>query len=83
MDNPRGYFISLDVPKAAGRWLRKRGSRCYPDKAGATFPYGIEPEDKNIRLHPRFQHLELASAIEMCTCIELVALKILLNEVNR
>jgi DNA-binding transcriptional MocR family regulator len=86
---PRGgYFISLDVPEGCARKVvtKAREAGVTLTKAGATFPYGIEPEDKNIRLAPSFPTpAELASAIEIvCTCIELVALeKILLNEVNR
>ena len=44
--------------------------------AGATFPYGKDPENKNIRLAPTFPELaELESAMDVfVTCVELASL---------
>ena len=86
MEPHEGRLISFDVKVMPEGGCKAREAGVTLTKAGATFPYGIEPEDKNIRLAPSFPTpAELASAIEIvCTCIELVALeKILLNEVNR
>ncbi len=78
--NPRGgYFISLDVPTGCAKKVvakaKEAGVTLTP--AGATYPYGIDPDDKNIRLAPSFPPMaELTQAIEIvCTCIELVALE--------
>ena len=51
-----GYFVSLDVlPGAAARVValaREVGLKLTP--AGATFPYGRDPGDANIRIAPTF-----------------------------
>ena len=46
-------------------------------KAGATFPHGKDPHDRNIRLAPSFPSLEqIKQAMELvATCVELVALE--------
>ena len=76
--NPHGgYFISLDtLPGCANKVISKAtaaGVELTP--AGATFPYGKDPEDKNIRLSPTFPPLaELEQAMELVAlCIELVS----------
>jgi len=45
--------------------------------AGATFPYGKDPEDKNIRLSPTFPPLsELKQAMELVVlCVQLVSVE--------
>lgn len=77
---PRGgYFISLDTkPGLASEIIRMAGDvgvKLTP--AGATFPYGKDPEDTNIRIAPTFPGLaELSQAIDvLVTCIELATLK--------
>ena len=68
-----GYFISLDVyPGTAKRvyeMMCELGVNLTP--AGATFPYGRDPEDKNLRIAPTFppiDELKLASeALALCT----------------
>ena len=68
-----GYFISLDVlPGTAKRvyeMMCELGVNLTP--AGATFPYGKDPEDKNLRIAPTFpplDELKLASeALALCT----------------
>ncbi len=77
---PRGgYFISLDVlPGTAKRVVElcaAAGVQMTP--AGATFPYGIDPEDKNIRIAPTFPSVsEIEQAAELlCLCVRLAALE--------
>ena len=45
--------------------------------AGATFPYGVAPNDSNIRIAPSFPPVtELEQAIAVfCTCLKLAALE--------
>jgi DNA-binding transcriptional MocR family regulator len=49
--------------------------------AGATFPYGKDPENTNIRLAPTFPGLaELEIALDVfVTCVELASLNAELN----
>ena len=45
--------------------------------AGATFPYGKDPQDSNIRIAPSLppvEELEQAVAV-LCTCLKLAALE--------
>ena len=81
---PRGgYFISLDVlPGTAKRVydMMKRAGVTLTG-VGATFPYGIDPEDKNLRLAPTYPCKEdLALSCEVLTVvIRLAALEYILN----
>ncbi|MCL2747653.1 MAG: aminotransferase class I/II-fold pyridoxal phosphate-dependent enzyme [Oscillospiraceae bacterium] len=77
---PRGgYFISLDVfPGTAKRvvaLLKQAGVTV--TGAGATWPYGRDPEDKNIRIAPSYPPVsELCTAMELlCVCAKLAALE--------
>jgi len=78
-----GYFISFNtMPGTAKRALQlcaEAGVTFTP--AGATFPYGKDPEDSNIRIAPSLPPLtELEQAMAVfCTCIKLAALEKLLN----
>lgn len=73
-----GYFISLDVmPGCAGHvnsLLAELGVTMTP--AGATFPYGRDPVDSNLRIAPTYPtEIELKLASEMlCLCVKLAAL---------
>ena len=70
-----GYFISIDVMDGCAaetvRLAGEAGVKLTP--AGATFPYGRDPRDRNIRLAPTMPSIEeLNSAMEVfCTCLEL------------
>ncbi len=77
---PRGgYFISLDVPSQCARrtveLCKEAGVVLTP--AGATHPYGVDPEDKNIRIAPTFPpEQELQTAAELlCLCVKLASLE--------
>jgi DNA-binding transcriptional MocR family regulator len=78
-NSPRGgYFISLDTRPGLATTIismaADAGVKLTP--AGATFPYGRDPENKNIRLAPTFPELaELESAMDVfVTCVELASL---------
>jgi len=77
--NPRGgYFISLDAPdncaKEALRLAAEAGVRFTP--AGATYPYGVDPRDRNIRIAPTVPSLgEIDTAIHvLALCIKIAYL---------
>ena len=82
---PRGgYFISLDVlPGTAKRVfsLMKDAGVTLTD-VGATFPYGIDPEDKNLRIAPTYPtDADLAKATEiLVAAVKIAALEKLINE---
>jgi len=76
-DPQGGYFISLNtLPGCAEKVISKAtAAGVVLTPAGATFPYGKDPEDKNIRLSPTFPPLEeLKKAMELVAlCVELVS----------
>ena len=81
---PRGgYFVSLDtMPGTAKRALTLCAEAgVVMTSAGATFPYGIDPNDSNIRIAPSLPPVEeLEKAMDVfCTCIKLAALEKLIN----
>jgi len=77
---PRGgYFISLNVPDGCAK---RTYSLCKEagltlTNVGATFPYGIDPRDRNLRIAPTFPSTEnLAKACEvLCVCVKLAAIE--------
>ncbi|MGW2217218.1 aminotransferase class I/II-fold pyridoxal phosphate-dependent enzyme [Nonomuraea sp. NPDC001684] len=74
--SPRGgYFISLEVPHAAEVVARAKAAGIALTPAGATHPYGQDPEDRTIRIAPTFPELdELEQAIDgLAVCVRLVA----------
>ena len=74
-----GYFVSLNaLPGTAKRtWQLCREAGVVMTNAGATFPYGNDPDDSNLRIAPSFPTVEeLAKAIEvLCVCLKLSALE--------
>ena len=82
---PRGgYFISFDAlpgcAKAIVAKAKEAGLVMTP--AGATFPYGKDPQDSNIRIAPSYPTPEeLAVAVEIFVlCVKLVSVDKLLEE---
>ena len=81
---PRGgYFISLNVlPGCAKRvYELAKAAGVTLTAAGAPFPYGIDPEDKNLRIAPSYPPVsELAQAVEvLCLCCRIAACELLLK----
>ena len=78
-----GYFISLDVlPGTAKRTVAlAKEAGIAVTAAGASFPYGKDPADTNIRIAPSFPPLaDLAGAIDgLATCALLAATEKLLG----
>lgn len=78
-----GYFISLFTKKGCAKdsvqLAKEAGVTITP--AGATYPYGKDPSDRNIRIAPTYPSKEeLGLAIEiLCVCIKIVTLKKALN----
>ena len=74
-----GYFISLNaMPGTAKRTLELcREAGVVMTGAGATFPYGVDPNDSNIRIAPSFPPVEeLKQAVSVfCCCLRLAALE--------
>ncbi|MFH7324756.1 aminotransferase class I/II-fold pyridoxal phosphate-dependent enzyme [Aeromicrobium sp. JJY06] len=72
-----GYFVSLDVVDGTAsrvvQLAKEAGISLTP--AGASFPYGKDPRDRNIRIAPSFPPLqELTLAMEgLATCVLLAA----------
>ncbi len=79
-----GYFISLNTmngtAKRALELCREAGLTM--TSAGATYPYGIDPNDSNIRIAPSLPPVEeLEQAMEVfCTCLKKAALEKLLGK---
>ncbi len=78
--NPKGgYFISLDVmpgcAKRVGELCKEAGVTL--TTVGATYPYGIDPQNSNIRIAPSFPPVaELDIAAELlCICVKLACIE--------
>jgi DNA-binding transcriptional MocR family regulator len=74
-----GYFVSVDVLDGCAAEVVRLASEAGVKltSAGATFPYGKDPNDRNIRLAPTMPSVDdIRSAMEIfCACVELVAAK--------
>ncbi len=74
-----GYFVSLNaMPGTAKRTLALCGEAgVVMTGAGATFPYGVDPNDSNIRIAPSLPPVEeLKQAMEVfCLCLRIAALE--------
>ena len=78
-----GYFVSVNLMDGCARetvrLLKEAG--VVMTGAGATYPYGKDPHDANIRIAPTYPPLdELKTAMELfCICAELVCAQKLLE----
>ena len=83
-DPKGGYFISLDVLDGCAKKIVKmcKDAGIVLTGAGATYPYGKDENDRNIRIAPSYPSLdELKDALEgLCVCIQLAAVEKLLNK---
>jgi len=83
-DPKGGYFVSLyTMPGTAKRvWTLCKEAGVTMTNAGATYPYGIDPNDSNIRIAPSLPPVEeLRKAMEVfCISLRLAALEKLLNK---
>ncbi len=83
--NPKGgYFISLDVMDGTAKRVYElcKEAGVTLTTVGATFPYGMDPNDKNIRIAPSYPPVdELLTATKLlCICVKLAACEKLLAE---
>ena len=82
---PRGgYFISFDAMEGCAKNIvaKCKALGVILTGAGATFPYGKDPKDSNIRIAPTFptpEEMELAAKI-FVLCVKLARVEKLLEE---
>ena len=72
-----GYFVSLNVMNGCAKRVHQlmKEAGVVMTGPGATFPYGKDPEDKNLRIAPSLPPVEdVKQAMEvLCACIKLAA----------
>ncbi|MDR0947245.1 MAG: aminotransferase class I/II-fold pyridoxal phosphate-dependent enzyme [Ruminococcus sp.] len=81
-----GYFVSAFVPEGCAKGVVKicKEGGVTLTGAGATYPYGHDPKDSNIRIAPTFPPLdELGKALELfCIAVKLQSAEKLLKDNN-
>ena len=82
--NPNGgYFVSVDVLEGTAKKVVAlcKDAGVVLTGAGATYPYGKDPKDSNIRIAPTFPPVsELETAMDIfCVCAKLAAVEKLLE----
>ncbi|MCM1569931.1 MAG: aminotransferase class I/II-fold pyridoxal phosphate-dependent enzyme [Roseburia sp.] len=79
-----GYFISFDAMEGCAKAIvaKCKEAGMVLTGAGATYPYGKDPKDSNIRIAPTFptlEELELATDL-FVLCVKLVSVEKLLSQ---
>lgn len=79
-----GYFIAFDAEEGTAKRIVSlcADTGVVMTKAGATYPYGNDPKDSNIRIAPTYPSVsELSLAMEIfCVAVKLATAEKLLNE---
>ena len=79
-----GYFISFDAMEGCAKNIvaKCKEAGVVLTNAGATYPYGIDPKDTNIRIAPSFPTPdEMAKATDLFVlCVKLVSVEKLLAQ---
>lgn len=80
-----GYFISFEAMEGCAKAIvaKCKEAGVVMTGAGATYPYGKDPKDSNIRIAPTFPTPEeMAAATDLFVlCVKLVSAKKLLGEI--
>ena len=79
-----GYFISFDAMEGCAKAIvaKAKEAGVVMTGAGATYPYGNDPKDSNIRIAPSYPSIEeLGKAAEVFVlCVKLVSVEKLLEK---
>ena len=82
-----GYFISFNTLPGCAREVVAMASNAgvAMTPAGATYPYGRDPQDRNIRIAPTLPPVsELKKAMElMCVCVQIASIKKILAKIDK
>lgn len=77
-----GYFISYNTKGSSAKRIGElcKNAGLVLTTVGATYPYGVDPEDKNIRIAPTFPSVaDLGKAMGVfCLCAKLAAVEALI-----